>query len=77
MRVLVLLLVVGVLGWIGYLQLSLAPPAPDPAAVGAETVEAPRVPQRPEDLPAFEERMHGFMESAGEQRRRSVEEAGL
>lgn len=77
MRVFMLLLTVAILAATVFLQFSVAPPSPHSDVVGEEAADLPRVPQRPEDLPAFEEQMRGFMESAGEERRRYMEEAGL
>lgn len=73
MRMIVILLALLVVGLLVYQQLGGLPDRSiDP--VGGETgPEVPRVPQRPQDLPAFEQQMQQFMQDSAEERRQRLD----
>jgi hypothetical protein len=73
MRMILILLALLIVGLLVHQQLgglpdrSLEPPGGDAAA------EVPRVPQRPQDLPAFEQQMQQFMQDSAEERRQRLD----
>lgn len=72
MRLIVLLLVLLIVGWLVHRQLAVAP-APPVELPGNGASEVPRVPQRPQDLPAFEQQLQQFMHDSAAERRRELE----
>ena len=73
MRLILLLLALLIVGWLVYQQLAGVPERAVETPAGAAGVEVPRVPQRPEDLPAFEQQMQQFMHDSTEERRRQLD----
>ena len=73
MRMIVILLALLIVGLLVYQQLGGLPSRTiDP--VDDETgPEVPRVPQRPQDLPAFEQQKHQFMQDSAEERRQRLD----
>jgi hypothetical protein len=73
MRMIVILLALLIVGLLVYQQLGGLPDRSiDPA--GSETgTEVPRVPQRAQDLPAFEQQMQQFMQDSAEERRQRLD----
>lgn len=73
MRLIVLLLALLIVGLLVHRQLAVAPaPSVELPGDGA-AAEVPRVPQRPQDLPAFEQQLQQFMHDSAEERRRQLE----
>ena len=73
MRMIVILLALLMVGLLVYQQLGgLSDRSIDPPG-GEAGAEVPRVPQRPQDLPAFEQQMHQFMQDSAEERRQRLD----
>lgn len=73
MRMILLLLALLIVGLLVYQQLGGIPDRSiDPPESEAGS-QAPRVPQRPEDLPAFEREMQQFMQDSAEERRQRLD----
>lgn len=73
MRSIVVLLALLIVGLLVYQQLG-GLPGRSVEPVDSETgPEIPRVPQRPQDLPAFEQQMQQFMQDSAEERRQRLD----
>ena len=73
MRLIVLLLALLIVGWLVYQQVAGVPERSIETPTGEAAVEVPRVPQRPQDLPAFEQQMQQFMHDSAEERRQRLD----
>ena len=73
MRMIVILLALLIVGLLVYQQLGGLPDRsidPEDSETGTEV---PRVPQRAQDLPAFEQQMQQFMQDSAEERRQRLD----
>jgi hypothetical protein len=75
MRLILILLALAIVGFLVYGQIGKVRVPPDDLPDTGSGVEAPRVPQRIEELPAFEGQMERYMDATHEERRRRLEEA--
>ena len=73
MRLILLLAAVLIVGLLLYWQIGGIPDRSIEVPAAGSGPEVPRVPQRPQDLPVFDEQMQQFMQDTGEQRRRQLE----
>ncbi|MFO8154025.1 hypothetical protein [Thioalkalivibrio sp.] len=73
MRMILMLLALLIVGLLVYRQLGGLSDRPSAAPDGATESQAPRVPQRPQDLPAFEQEMQQFMEDSAQERRQQLD----
>ncbi|MFO8003412.1 hypothetical protein [Thioalkalivibrio sp.] len=73
MRLILMLAALLIVGLLLYRQIGEVPDRALDVPAADSGAEVPRVPQRPQDLPVFEEQMHEFMQDAGEQRRRQLD----
>ncbi len=75
MRLIVILVTLLIVSYMIYQQIG---PERAPRAPAVETepaIQAPRIPQRVEDLRTFEPRMQQFMDESSQNRQRRLEEA--
>jgi len=75
MRLVVILLALAIVGFLVYGQIGKVWVPPDDLPDTGSGVEAPRVPQRVQELPAFEGQMERFMDATHEERQRRLEES--
>jgi hypothetical protein len=73
MRLIVLLLALLIVGFLVYRQIGVIPERSVDVPAAGSGPEAPRVPQRPQDLPAFERQMDQFMQDTADERRRQLD----
>ena len=73
MRMIVILLALLMVGLLVYQQLDGLPDRSIDPPGGEAGAEVPRVPQRPQDLPAFEQQMQQFMQDSAEERRQRLD----
>ena len=73
MRMILLLLALLIVGLLVYQQLGGPPDRSIEVPDGGAASQAPRVPQRPQDLPAFEQDMQQFMQDSAEERRQRLD----
>ncbi len=75
MRLISLLLVMLAIMFVVYKQLGGSSESRVERAPNSDSVDVPQVPTRPQDVPAFKERMNDFMQDAAEERAKKMEEA--
>ncbi len=75
MRLISLLLAMLVILFVLYKQLGGSSESRVEHAPSGDSVGVPQVPTRPQDVPAFKDRMDDFMQDAAEERARKIEEA--
>lgn len=73
MRMILILLSLLIVGLLVYQQIGGLPDRSIDLPTGEAAVEIPRVPQRPQDLPAFEQQMQQFMHDSAEERRQRLD----
>ncbi len=73
MRMILLLLALLIVGLLVYQQLGGLPERSIEPPEGEAASQAPRVPQHPQDLPAFERDMQQFMQDSAEERRQRLD----
>jgi hypothetical protein len=73
MRLILMLAALLIVGLLVYRQIGEIPDRSMDVPAAGSGPEVPRVPQRPQDLPVFEEQMQQFMQDTGEQRRRQLD----
>lgn len=75
MRLIVILIALLLVSYAIYQQIGPERPSRAPAVETDPAIQAPRIPQRVEDLRTFEPRMQQFMDESAEKRQRRLEEA--
>lgn len=73
MRLIVILLALLIVGLLAYQQLGGLPDRSIEPVGGEADAQVPRVPQRPQDLPVFEQQMQQFMQDSAEERRQRLD----
>lgn len=73
MRLILMLAALLLVGLLLYRQIGEVQESPKVIPSDNTHREAPRVPQRIQDVPAFEQQMQGFMLETGEHRRRQID----
>jgi hypothetical protein len=73
MRLILMVVVLLIVGLLLYRQMGeIQRPADASPAIGTDR-PVPRVPQRVQELPAFEQQMQGFLLESAEERRRQID----
>lgn len=74
MRLIGMLLALLIIGLLVYRQLAGSDVPPSPGVPVNTSVDLPKVPSAPKDVPQFEQQMNDFMTETAEQRAKKLEE---